>query len=1361
MVDFFKIYTKRKGTIKQPLIEIYPKFIIKNTKDLMVRGGDFYAIWLEEQQRWSTDEQDVLDLIDTELSKFTEEYKKSDEYNGETISTLYMWDSENGMMDKWLKYVKNHMRDKFTTLDETLIWSNSERKRTDYSSKQLSYPLEKGSIVAWDELVSTLYEPDERHKIEWSIGSIVSGDSKTLQKFLVFYGSAGTGKSTILNIIEKLFDGYYCVFDAKALGNSNSSFALEAFKNNPLVAIQHDGDLSRIEDNTRLNSVVSHELMTVNEKFKSTYSNRFKCFLFMGTNKPVKITDAKSGLIRRLIDVKPSGRKLGIQKYRQLMKQIDFELGPIAYHCREVYKEDPNHYDAYVPIDMMGASNDFYNFIMDNYFVFEKSDGTSLKAAWEMYKTYCDDAKVLYPYSQRVFKEELKNYFMSFRERHTLDDGTRVRNYYLNFRVDRFEVAEDTDGSNWLKFNCTKSIFDKVGAGYPAQYGTDEGIPASAWMNVTTTLKELDTSRLHYVRVPLNHIVVDLDITDEEGNKDLKRNLAVANQFPPTYAELSKSGNAIHLHYIYTGDVDNLAPCFPDNKDVEIKVFKGKQALRRLLTKCNNLDIATISSGLPLKERGKKVIEFKSFKNDKKIRELIDNNLHKQYLPGTKPSIDFIWKILEDAYKSDLSYDVSDLKSKIISFAGQSTHQAEYCLKKVKDMKFMSEDRELGQEPKAVGAKINKFVFYDVEVFPNLFVLCWKFQGKKEPIVRLCNPTIDEVQKLLDYKLVGFNNRRYDNHILYAWIIGYDNEKLYKLSQSIINADKGKRSNSFFPSAYGISETDIYDFASAGNKMSLKKLEIKMGIHHQELGIPWDKPVPEELWQKVADYCCNDVIATEAAFDYLSEDWTTRKILADIAGLSNNDTTNTLTTKIIFGSDKNPQSQFRYRDLALPVTGDDLSEEEYEFLADTFPEMMSQTHGEAGSLLPYFPGYKFEYGRSTYRGEEVGEGGWVYAEPGVYSNVGLLDITSMHPHSAMAEILFGVYYTRRFKELVYGRVDIKHEKWDDVREILDGKMAPYVEDIITGKLIGSNLANALKTPINSVYGLTSAKFDNPFKDKRNVDNIVAKRGALFMIDLQNAVQEMGYTVAHIKTDSIKIPNIDDKIINFVMDFGKRYGYSFEHEATYEKMCLVNDAVYVAKYKTEEDCEALHGYVPKDNRGHGGKWTATGTQFQVPYVFKTLFSKEPIVFEDMCETKSVTSTIYIDMNETLPDVSEEEKALKKFESMYRKGELSDTSMDKYRSELEPEIAKGHRYVFVGKVGQFCPVKDGADGGLLMREKDGKMYAVTGTKGYRWLESEMIRETKKEDCITNEYHEKLVEDAYNTIAKYTDDVDKFIE
>ena len=526
MVDFLMISTRptKKGTL-----EIYPKFkMYPKSKDLMIRGGDFYAVWMEDEGLWSTDEEDALQIIDRELDKFAKE--NQDKFNC-NIRVLHMWDSETGMVDSWHKYCQKQKRDSFHMLDEKLIFSNTETKKEDYASKRLDYPLEPGDTSAYEKLISTLYTEEERYKIEWAIGSIVTGDSKTIQKFLVLYGEAGTGKSTILNIIQKLFDGYCSTFDAKAIGSASNMFALEAFKTNPLVAIQHDGDLSRIEDNTRLNSLVSHELMTVNEKFKSAFTNSFKAFLFMGTNKPVKITDGKSGLIRRLIDVKPSGNKLSSKAYKEAFSKIDFELGAIAYHCKEVYLENPGRYDNYIPTAMLGASNDFYNFVLDSYHIFKKENGTTLKAAWEMYKTYCDEAKVPFPFSKRNFKEELKNYFHDFNERFNMEDGSRVRSYYKGFRTEKFEndkkqnTEPEHKPEHWLKFDSTESIFDDVCGDCPAQYASAEETPTNKWEKVTTQLKDIDTSKLHYVQIPENHIVIDFDIKDETGKKSFEKNV--------------------------------------------------------------------------------------------------------------------------------------------------------------------------------------------------------------------------------------------------------------------------------------------------------------------------------------------------------------------------------------------------------------------------------------------------------------------------------------------------------------------------------------------------------------------------------------------------------------------------------------------------------------------------------------------------------------------------------------------------------------------------------------------------------------------------------------------------------------------
>lgn len=1328
MIDFLMISTR---STKRGVIEIYPKFIIKKSSDLMIRGGDFYAIWLEDRGLWSTDEQDALQLIDRELDRYAEENRKNFD---SSVKVLHMWDSESGMIDSWHKYCQKQMRDSFHMLDEKLIFSNTPTNKKDYASKKLKYPLEEGTINAYDKLMSTLYSETEREKIEWAIGSIVCGDSKKLQKFMVLYGAAGTGKSTVLNIIQQLFDGYYSVFDAKALGSSSNSFALEAFKSNPLVAIQHDGDLSRIEDNTRLNSLVSHELMTVNEKFKSTYANRFKCFLFMGTNKPVKITDAKSGLIRRLIDVSPSGNKLSPKEYKTVMKQIEFELGAIAYHCQNVYLANPGMYDDYIPVAMLGASNDFYNFIIDSYHVFKKEDGTTLKASWEMYKTYCDEAKVPFPFSQRIFKEELKNYFRDYKERFNLDDGTRVRSYYIGFRTEKFEeqtISEKEEPEQKLiEFKAQPSVFDKECADCPAQYATLSEIPTSKWEKVKTKLSSIDTSKLHYVKVPENHIVIDFDIPDKDGNKSFELNLKEASKWPPTYAELSKSGQGIHLHYIYAEDPAKLSRIYDDH--IEVKVFNGKSSLRRKLTKCNNLPIATINSGLPLKGE-KQVINFEGVKSEKGLRTQIKRNLNKEYHPATKPSIDFIYKILEDAYASDLHYDVTDMRNAVLAFAASSTHQADYCIKLVNKMQFKSADQSSGTKNDDA-----KLVFYDVEVFPNLFLVNWKIEGEGKPVVRMINPMSAEIEELMRFRLVGFNCRRYDNHILYARLMGYTNEQLFSLSNKIINGS----ANCFFGEAYNVSYTDVYDFCS--KKQSLKKWEIELGIHHQELGLPWDQPVPEEMWTKVAEYCDNDVIATEAVFNARKADFTARQILADVAGMTVNDTTNSLTTKIIFGNNRKPQDQFNYRFMG-EVTPDcePWTITEDMVLYDHFGDENFTRFNKDGK--PVFPGYTFEGGKSIYRGEEVGEGGYVYAEPGMYSNVALLDIASMHPSSIVAEELFGPEYTKRFNEILQARIAIKHKELDKAKKMLNGALAKYLTD----EAAAADLAQALKIAINSVYGLTSASFDHPFRDNRNKDNIVAKRGALFMVNLKHEVQRRGFTVAHIKTDSIKIPDATPEIIQFVMDYGKQYGYNFEHEATYDRMCLVNDAVYIAKYKDGK---------------HAGEWTATGTQFQVPYVFKKLFSKEPIEFEDMCETKSVTSALYLDMNEGLPDVSELEKELERIVKRAKEfGVTMDLSGNSGDAELDPlvkEIAKGHNYHFIGKVGQFCPIKPGCGGGILLRETENKKTgekgyaAATGSKGFRWLESEMVRELGKENDIDRTYYNNLVDEAVKSLSSYGD-------
>jgi hypothetical protein len=163
-----------------------------------------------------------------------------------------------------------------------------------------------------------------------------------------------------------------------------------------------------------------------------------------------------------------------------------------------------------------------------------------------------------------------------------------------------------------------------------------------------------------------------------------------ASKWPKTYAELSKSGSGIHLHYLYTGDVSKLSRVYAP--EIEIKVFSGKSSLRRKLTRCNDIPIKTLSSGLPLKGEVKLVSE-QVIKDEKHLRNLIEKALRKEIEPyATKTSVDFIDKILRDAYSSGMSYDVTDLKPRIMAFAAASTHNSLYCLDKADLMEYKSDE---------------------------------------------------------------------------------------------------------------------------------------------------------------------------------------------------------------------------------------------------------------------------------------------------------------------------------------------------------------------------------------------------------------------------------------------------------------------------------------------------------------------------------------------------------------------------------------------------------------------------------------------------------------------------------------------
>ena len=1283
----------------------------------MTRGGEFYAFYDEATGFWfdGNNKPKLYELIDEQVREYAKKDKGEDYLNDQEHGSVIveMVDSSNTLtveFDRFCKSLGNH----WFPLDQKMIFSNTEVKRTDYATKTLDYPLQDSPTPYYEKLTDVLYLPDERDKWEWAVGCIIAGDQKKIQKMFAFYGEPGTGKSTVIGkiIADLIMGGYemgYAVkFEANNLCGGND-FGTDFLENDSVLVYDDDAEMGMITVRSTLNKIISHEPVRVNAKFKKPFMVRPNCIMFVGTNDPIQLSP-NSGMKRRLIDIRPTGNLVSHDVYDECMEHMQFEKSGIAWRCLQTYKRlGKGYYDHYIAEDMMARTSPFHNFVIEN--VMELKDGISLANAYDLYCKYAQMCKFKNELVRYKFRDTLKLYFDKY-------EDTKFSGFKWEKIGQKEPVEQITELESWLEFNCTRSDFDDAYCYQPAQYANEEGNPQHKWENCKTTLMDLDTSKLHYVKMPEDVICIDFDIKDENGNKSYDLNLKAASKFPPTYAELSKSGCGIHLHYIYTGgDPKDLSRIFDDN--VEVKVFTGNAALRRQLTMCNDLPIAELSSGLPMKEvkGGDKVIDWVGYKNEKVLRAMIVKNLKKEYHPATKPSIDYINHLLEMAYHSGATYDVRDMQNDVLAFAMNSTHKADYCVATVAQMRFCSKD-VLDREQEIEDTIVDEdapLAFFDVEIAPSYkqyveyceknnieinpripknaqahFLICWKFAGDGKAVQKMLDPKPSDVEKIFKYRLVGFNNRDYDNHMCYAASQGYTPEELYRLNTRIITE---KDKNAKFAAAYNLSYTDVLDFASGDNKKGLKKWEIELGIHHLEWDRPWYEPIPDNRLIDWCNYCSNDVVSTERVFYHLKDDFEAREVLAALVDGTVNTKTNSLTINLLTHGIDDPQSQFVYTDLSTIFPG-------YEFHPEGIPKESYSTA----------PGTKISTMKSIYMGEDPSEGGFANCpKPGVYFNVGLFDVASMHPHSAIALKIFGKVITKRFENLVEARVAIKHireigdEAYNEALRRMDAikeGSSIVIKNILQG-LSGDTLkkkckaiANALKTAINSVYGLTSAKFENKLRDPRNVDNIVAKYGALFMITLKHKLQDLGYTVVHIKTDSIKVANYDSNVEKIIMDFGKQYGFTFEREAVYSKMCIVDDAQYIA-YEVEKDGEPCEPF-----------WTVTGAKFAAPYLFKNLFTHEKVTFDDLPETKSVSdASIYI-----CTDKAEK---------------------------------------FVGRIGSFVAVKEGY-GGKLMRVKGDKRAAVTGTKGWLWNEAETIR--NHPERINKDYYRKMCDDAVTAINQY---------
>ena len=81
---------------------IRPTFAVsKKVDNLLCKGKAFYALWDEKNNKWSTDEYDVVDYVDRLIDEAYEAVSKT---TTSKIEKDYLRDFDNGRWEKYKKY---------------------------------------------------------------------------------------------------------------------------------------------------------------------------------------------------------------------------------------------------------------------------------------------------------------------------------------------------------------------------------------------------------------------------------------------------------------------------------------------------------------------------------------------------------------------------------------------------------------------------------------------------------------------------------------------------------------------------------------------------------------------------------------------------------------------------------------------------------------------------------------------------------------------------------------------------------------------------------------------------------------------------------------------------------------------------------------------------------------------------------------------------------------------------------------------------------------------------------------------------------------------------------------------------------
>lgn len=260
-------------------------------------------------------------------------------------------------------------------------------------------------------LRTALPDPQELYDCLQALSSLLLIRTQRIEKAFFFLGSGGNGKSTIMKVLDNIFDSYIAHVDMLDL--QKDGFSKTALVDKLANSFSEISKMKQ-KDVGVFKAIASGDKQSVNSKFKDRFDSIIKVIQFYSSNQMPEIEEVNEGFIRRAHPIEFNQRitnkdpyiddKLNEPEERKrilaLLIRIAKTTKQFGFLFEKSYKEKEN-----ILLKKQNPINEFLQakivFKRPGYKIFKK----------ELYKLYCDycDANKFGPVGTIMFSKFLTN----------------------------------------------------------------------------------------------------------------------------------------------------------------------------------------------------------------------------------------------------------------------------------------------------------------------------------------------------------------------------------------------------------------------------------------------------------------------------------------------------------------------------------------------------------------------------------------------------------------------------------------------------------------------------------------------------------------------------------------------------------------------------------------------------------------------------------------------------------------------------------------------------------------------------------------------------------------------------------------